>query len=92
MIRNEGDRLRRVIVCSPGNEYFSVTNKKAHNFNQIADAKTASLQHKKLRSVLIDFGCELIEMEEFSGFPNSVFTRDTALCTPNGYISLNMGL
>ena len=29
---------------------------------------------------------------ELPGHPNSLFTKDTAVCTPEGYIKLNMGL
>jgi dimethylargininase len=32
------------------------------------------------------------DVPELTNHPNSVFTRDTALCTPQGYIKLRMGL
>ncbi len=34
----------------------------------------------------------MINIPELANHPNSVFTRDTALCTPNGYIKLRLGL
>jgi dimethylargininase len=38
------------------------------------------------------FGVDLLDVPELAGHPNSVFTRDTAVCTPQGYIHLNLGL
>jgi len=68
MLHSEGDRLRRVVVCPPGEEYFSVSDLAAQNMT------------------------EVIRLDELKGHPNSVFTRDAALCTPMGYIHLRMGL
>ncbi|MFQ6084286.1 MAG: dimethylarginine dimethylaminohydrolase family protein [Candidatus Aminicenantia bacterium] len=92
MLKNEGDRLLRVVVCTPKSEYFRVSNRRAHNIRQLADQEKAKQQHDTLKSILKEFGCEVIDIPELSGHPNSVFTRDTALCTPNGYIKLRMGL
>jgi len=92
MIRNEGDKLSKVVVCTPKSEYFRLDNLRAHNIAQIADPKMAKEQHDKLKSLLKGFGCEVIDIPELAGHPNSVFTRDTSLCTPQGYIKLRMGL
>lgn len=92
MLRNEGDRLSRVVVCTPRSEYFCVNNYKAHNITQLADQNKAKQQHDKLKSILAGFGCEVIDIPELPSHPNSVFMRDTALCTPKGYIKLKMGL
>ena len=92
MLRNEGDRLVRVVVCTPDSEYFKINNLGAHNITQLPDRNRAIQQHDELKSVLSAFGCEVINIPELSGHPNSVFTRDTALCTPHGYIELRMGL
>jgi len=92
MLRNEGDRLTRVVVCSPREEYFSVADLEGHNFIQPPDRDLAIRQHDGLKSILRDFGTEVVDIPELARHPNSVFTRDTALCTPFGYIRLRLGL
>lgn len=92
MLRNEGDRLTRAVVCSPREEYFRVSNLEEHNFVLLPDPGLAIRQHDILKSILKDFGSEVIDIPELAGHPNSVFTRDTALCTPHGYIKLRLGL
>lgn len=42
--------------------------------------------------MLSDFGAEVIDAPELPGHPNSVFTRDTAVCTPQGYVELRPGI
>lgn len=92
MLRNEGDRLTRVVVCTPGDEYCSVTDPQKHNIIEPANPERAIPQHGALKRCLTDFGAEVIDIPELHDHPNSVFTRDTALCTPNGYIKLRLGL
>ena len=92
MLRNEGDRLSRVVVCSPGDGYFHVGDLKKHNIVEPADPERTTEQHDALKRCLADFGAEAINVPELADHPNSVFTRETALCTPRGYIRLRMGL
>jgi len=92
MLRSEGDRLSRVVVCTPKSEYFNVSNLRVHNITQLAKQDKATQQHNMLKSILRKFGCEIIDIPELPNHPNSVFTRDTSLCTPKGYIKLRMGL
>ena len=92
MLRNEGDRLSRVVVCTPRDEYFRVGDLEKHNITQIADRNRAVEQHHMLKVNIMEFGSEVIDIPELANHPNSVFTRDTALCTPNGYIKLRLGL
>jgi len=92
MLRSEGERLRKVIVCTPEKEYFRIDNLKAHNIEEIADKKKTRKQHNELKKILRNFGSIVIDVPEFQNHPNSVFTRDTAVCTPKGYIKLRMGL
>lgn len=92
MLRNQGERLTRVVVCTPQTEYFRVTNLKVHNIAEIANPEKAREQHDHLKAILKKFGCEVIDIQELAGHPNSVFTWDTALSTPQGYIKLRMGL
>ncbi len=92
MLRSEGDRLTRVVVCSPDKEYFDVKTLKAHNLDARANPEKAKNQHDLLKSIMKKFGADVIDVRELSFHPNSVFTRDTSLCTPQGYVQLRMGL
>jgi dimethylargininase len=92
MLRNEGDKLTRVAVCTPGKEYFNVTDLKSHNITEIPNADRTEEQFTLLKSIIINAGCEVIDVPELPGHPNSVFTRDVSLMTPQGYIKLRMGL
>jgi len=92
MLKNEGDRLARVVVCTPGDEYFNPGNLAEHNLLQLADSDLTLRQHDTLKESLRASGAEVIDLPELAGHPNSVFTRDTALVTPNGYIKLRLGL
>lgn len=92
MVRSEGDVLRQVIVCSPEKEYFRVPDLEAHNIEAVAERATARKQHQALRQILARKGARVINLPELEGHPNSVFTRDTSLVTPNGFIRLRMGL
>lgn len=92
MLRNEGDKLSRVVVSTPEDEYFNVKNLKEQHIHLVADRKKTWQQFETLKSIMDTFGCEVIDVPELANHPNSVFTRDTALCTPQGYIKLRMGL
>ena len=92
MVRNEGDRLRRGVVCAPRREYFRVENPERHNIGEPADPAKAAAQHRNLRAVLRDSGARVVNLGELAGHPNSVFARDAGLITPNGYIKLRPGL
>jgi dimethylargininase len=92
MLQNEGGKLTRVAVCTPGGEYFSVADLESHNITEIPDADRTLKQFSRLKSVLFEAGCDVVDAPELAGHPNSVFTRDVALVTPQGYIQLRMGL
>jgi len=91
MVRNEGDKLTRAVVCTPNREYFRLDNLEEHNIDGLANPEIAFQQHALLKSTLAAFGVEVIDIPELDGHPNSVFTRDAALCTPEGYIKLRLG-
>ncbi len=90
--RNEGDRLKRAIVCAPRQEYFRVDNLEAHNIEAVANPAKARQQHGALRQTLREAGARVINLNELAGHPNSVFARDACLVTPRGYVKLRMGL
>ena len=92
MVKNEGDRLKQFIICPPKTEYFNIDNAVEHNILEVADKKTAIMQHEKLRTTIEKFGAEVIDVWEMSGHPNSVFTRDMAISTPDGFIKPRMGI
>ncbi len=89
---DEGKRLTKVITCSPKHEYFNIDNPAAHNIIEVSNPVKAMKQHSELRIALESFGSEVIDADEYVGHPNSVFTRDTALVTPGGYVKLNLGI
>lgn len=89
---NEGDSLKRVVVCTPGDEYFGVEDLQAHNINEPADRALTLEQHGSLRAVLEGAGAEVIDLPELAGHPNSVFARDSALVVGDGHIRVRMGL
>jgi dimethylargininase len=92
MLNNEGDRLTQVVVCTPGGQYFRWSDPDAHNIHEMPDPTRTRDQHDKLKTILGKSGCEVIDVRELQNHPNSVFTRDAALCTPAGFIRLRMGL
>lgn len=92
MLRNEGERLKRVVVCTPRKEYARASNLEKHNIGELGDSTLAIGQHDRLKNKLREFGAEVIDIPELDEHPNSVFTRDTALCTPQGYVKLRLGL
>ncbi len=92
MLRDEGERLRRVVVSTPRREYFLVSDPRAHNVNQVADPARTLAQHGEMVEALARSGASVIDAPELEGHPNSVFTRDVSLATPRGYVELRMGL
>lgn len=92
MVRNEGERLHRVVVSSPQKEYFRVSDARVHNVNEVADPDSTLQQHGALVAALAESGAVVIDAPELEGHPNSVFTRDASIVTPQGYIKLRMGL
>lgn len=89
---HEAHSLQEVVMCCPQKEYFDVQKISAHNISIIANRNEAINQHKKLIEVIHDYGTKVLLIEELEAHPNSVFTRDTAITTANGYIKLRMGL
>ncbi len=92
MLKNEGGKLTRVAICTPGKEYLSVTDLKSHNITEVPNAERTLEQFIFLKSIIEKAGCEVIDLPELPGHPNSVFTRDVSLVTPQGYVKLRMGL
>ena len=92
MLENEGERLARVVVSTPGAAYFNPGNLAMHNLAQLADRALTLGQHDLLKETLRSSGAAVIDLPALNGHPNCVFTRDTALATPEGYVKLKMGL
>jgi dimethylargininase len=92
MLKNEGDKLTKVVVCTPGKEYFGVADLDSHNITEIPNAGMTGKQFSLLKSIIQKTGCDVMDVPELPGHPNSVFTRDTSLMTPQGHVQLRMGL
>ena len=61
MLRNEGERLTRVVVSTPSKEYFDVSDTDAHNMNEVADRDATIAQHTALQETLALRGAEVID-------------------------------
>ena len=92
MLRNEGDPLQSVVICTPGRAYFDVADLKAQNMNEVSDPDATRKQHGYLARAMEEAGARVVDVAELADHPNSTFTRDVALCTPAGYVQLRMGL
>ncbi len=92
MLRNEGDRLKQVVVSTPQHAYFDIATHEGANIPRLPDPVATGKQHDILKATLTGFGADVVDVPELAGHPNSVFTRDVALCTPAGHIRLRMGL
>jgi dimethylargininase len=92
MWRSEGDKIRKMILCPPGPEYVKVENLEDHNFVEVPDLEKARKQFLELQALVERAGGEVIAVEELRDHPNSVFTRDVALGTPDGFVQVRMGL
>ena len=92
MHMNEGTRLKTVVMCTPVYEYFHAEDPRAHNISQIADRERVINQHDGLCTMMRDFGVRVLYIPELRAHPNSVFTRDTCVCSTQGFIQMRMGL
>jgi dimethylargininase len=90
--KSEGDALRAAVVCAPDVEYTRVDDTVRQNFVRVPDPDASREQHARLRAALAEHGARVHEVPELSAHPNSVFVRDVALVTPEGFVRLRMGL
>lgn len=81
-----------LITCSPGPSFFGVTDLSSHNIAHISEHRRAVEQHQKLIQTIEETGTSVLNLPELPGHPNSVFTKDTAICTQMGYVKVRMGL
>ena len=91
-IRSEGERLEAVVLCEPRREYFCCDDRVRHNITSEAQPERALAQHNALVQLLRGRGACVLLIDELPAHPNSVFTRDTSVVTPGGYIKLRMGI
>jgi dimethylargininase len=92
MWRSEGDKIKKMILCPPGPEYLKVDDLEEYGFKELPDLETARKQFLALQAAVEAAGGEVIAVEELRGHPNSVFTRDVSLGTPDGFVQVRMGL
>jgi len=79
VLKIEGDRLHRVIVCIPNRECYRIRNSKEYNICEVANKEKASKQHHRLKALLRNFGSDVIDVTELKNHPNSVFTQDACI-------------
>lgn len=92
MLHHEGTRLKRVIVCPPGEDFFNVADLASQGMNAAPDREKTFQQYNTLIETMVQSGADVIEATALAGHPNSVFPRDVAVATPEGYIKMRMGL
>ncbi len=81
-----------LITCTPGPSYFGVADLHSHHISEVPDEKRTVNQHQLLVQTIEQAGTKAVNLQELQGHPNSVFTKDTAVCTPKGFIRVRMGL
>ena len=74
MVNNEGGRLTRVVVSTPGAAYFKPGDLAEHNLTQLADRTLTLKQHDLLKETLRTIGAEVIAKLEDAG--TTVHTLD----------------
>ena len=84
--------MSEAIVSPPLKEYGINSRLKMHNYSRVPDHALAIKQHLQLTEVLRQSGFSVSYIPEMPNHPNSVFTRDPAVYTKEGYIQLRMGL
>ena len=62
MVKNEGDRLTRVVVSTPGDGYFNPGNLAEYNLTQLADRDRTLAQHDDLKTILRASGSTVIDL------------------------------
>jgi dimethylargininase len=91
-MRNDALTLTKVVICQPLTEFYKLTDTSKHNIECIANKNKALSQHTLLVETMQVFGTEVLFIPELKNHPNSVFTKDAATVTDDGYIQLRMGL
>jgi arginine deiminase len=76
MVKNEGDPLKKVVVCTPREEYARAGNRKEHNIGDLGDPAAAIRQHDTLvkdllrKNGYIVHDLDLSEFAKGMGGPN----------------------
>ncbi len=89
---NEGNTLEKVLLAEPRPERARVFSLRRHNFGGWINHEAIRRQFHALKEVLEKHGSEVVVIPQMPGFPNSIFLRDTAAMTHEGFIALRMGL
>jgi dimethylargininase len=84
--------LKKVLLCNLKESYFKVKNHKLHNLNQGIDKERALIQFGTFKNTLLEAEVPIVSIPELKNHPNSIFVRDTAAITKDGFIRLRMGL
>ncbi len=89
---NEGNALEKVLLAEPRPEQARVFSLRRHNFGGWINHEAIQRQFRALKEILEEHGTKVAVIPQMPGFPNSIFLRDTALMTHEGFIALRMGL
>ncbi|NOY05865.1 MAG: hypothetical protein GXO82_04430 [Chlorobi bacterium] len=89
---NEGNTLEKVLLAEPRPERARVFSLRRHNFGGWINHEAIRRQFHTLKETLEQHGTEVAVIPQMPGYPNSIFLRDTASMTHEGFIALRMGL
>ena len=84
--------LKRAVLCDLKEIYFNAADSETYNLNKGINKEQALLQFGKLKDTLKETGVKIAEIPELEDHPNSVFVKDSAAITKNGFVKLRMGL
>jgi hypothetical protein len=62
MLSDEGEKLTRVVVCTPREQYFRWRDGGAHNIHEPPDLARTKFQHDALKLTLQRSGSEVIDI------------------------------
>lgn len=91
-MRHEADRLRKVLVSQPREEFNVNTNLEKHGYLSEVNLKRAQKQHSNLQERIQANGAEVINVAPDKQHPCSCFVRDTVTILPEGAIVARYGL
>lgn len=85
------DRLRRVVVRTPG-EAFGAADPERWHYGSRPDLEAARAEHRAFVAILEEAGAEVVEHDEaLPGHADAIFVHDPLIVIDRGYVQLRMG-
>jgi len=86
--------LRRVMLCPPDNRHWAGGAARSRELGYLHEPRLseAQRQHGSLRHLLVDFGCEIVDLPSAEDLSlDAVYAHDASFMTDAGAIILRMG-